>query len=339
MNKQKVILIDTGSESNRMMMSDVGKMKNAVQISEVYEKKGKLWELLFKIHFGFKMNQRFDIPFKEAWDRYCVLNQLITDDSCDYYVILVNDVIRKLSPGYLSWLQTRENIHVTVLLLDSYDVMQPYFQRCVHRVQAANVYSFQKSDCERFGFHYTTSLYSRVSLENCGEEKQVYDVYYIGADKGRIEEIYEIYKKFTENGLTCKFTIVADKKNYRSYKKRYGELNIVRKRISYSDILSEISKTRCILEICQKGQDGLTMRFYEALFYNKLLITNNASAQNHPLFHPDFMQYYRTVEDISLEPFIDNRTVEYGYKDQCSPKHFIHHILNTADKSKKRILL
>ena len=75
------ILIDTGSESNKSMMSDVGKMENGIQITDVYDIKNAFFRLLMKLHFSYKINCKFILPGKGIWNNYFVLNKLIKDNN------------------------------------------------------------------------------------------------------------------------------------------------------------------------------------------------------------------------------------------------------------------
>lgn len=47
--------------------------------------------------------------------------------------------------------------------------------------------------------------------------------------------------------------------------------------MSYSLLLDYVAKSKAILDIVQEGQEGLTLRSMEALFFEKKLITNNQS--------------------------------------------------------------
>lgn len=327
-DKTKIILIDTGSESNQIMMSDIGKLSNAVQISDVYKLYNRIENFLFRLHFGFKLNKHFDIPFKFIWDRKNILKDLITEDDTEHYLILTNDVIRKFSVSYLRKLNRKSNVHVFVVLLDSYDYLQPYFRRCVNRVQPEHVYSFQKGDCDKHGFHYVNTLYSQVDLSDFKSDSKS-DVYFVGADKNRIKEIYDVYFRLSSMGFDCRFVVVVEPKNLREYEQKFKGIEFRTKRIGYSEILADISSTRCILELCQQGQDGLTMRFYEALFYNKYLLTNNSAAQNHPFYNDKYMKIFNKAGDID-ELNIDNH-VDYQYKGELSPKHLVEEILHRRD--------
>lgn len=322
---KKVILVDTGSESNHMMMSDVGKMENGIQISDLYHLKSPVLKFLFKAHLGFRLNQYFDMPLKGIWNSFCVLDDYLTDAGTEYYVILVNDVIRKISDSYLKKLYAMPNVHVYILLLDSYNKLQPYFRRCIDRFDRDKIYSFQKSDCLRYGYHYTNTIYSKIDIENRSNE---YDVYFVGAEKDRMEDIYNIYQYLENNQVKCRFVVIIDRKKLKKYKLQYPGIVFETKRIPYHIILEDISKTKCILELCQKGQDGLTMRFYEAVFYNKILLTNNHSSMEHTLYNNQYMSVFDSADDIDISMIKSDSHIDYQYQDEMSPIHFAEDIIS-----------
>ena len=188
------------------------------------------------------------------------------------------------------------------------------------------MYSFQKSDCEKYGFEFTDKIYSKVDIEKYAvESDQKSDVYFIGLAKDRMEKIYGIFQKLTAAGFTCDFTVIVNKIN--NYQKMYPGITFKTSRLSYSTILRKIAATKCILEICADGQDGLTMRFYEAVFYNKRLITNNRSAKKSELYNADYMQIIETDDDICLERVIGQEETEYNYQGEFSPSYFIKKLI------------
>ena len=65
------------------------------------------------------------------------------------------------------------------------------------------------------------------------------------------------------------------------------------------------------------------MRFYEALFYNKYLITNNVSAKEHPYFDDRYMQVIKSVEDIEVSKIKPEEVVDYQYNNELSPVFFM----------------
>ena len=69
MKPTKFILIDTGSESNQIMMSDVGKMENGIQRSKTFETGSKVLDGLIRIHFSYEITQRVNLPGKSIWNK------------------------------------------------------------------------------------------------------------------------------------------------------------------------------------------------------------------------------------------------------------------------------
>ena len=107
MKKRKFILVDTGSESNQIMMSDVGNVENGTQISKTYETGNKILDNLIRCHFSYAVTQKLNIPFKSIWNKYCVLDKLTKDDTFEYYIIIVNNAIHRISVRHLNELQKK----------------------------------------------------------------------------------------------------------------------------------------------------------------------------------------------------------------------------------------
>ena len=73
------------------------------------------------------------------------------------------------------------------------------------------------------------------------------------------------------NGVRTKFIVVGDRQQrYTSKQKNY-----LGKHISYAECIEYVKHTKCIFDMVQKGQKGMTLRVVEAMFFNKKLITNN----------------------------------------------------------------
>ena len=95
---------------------------------------------------------------------------------------------------------------------------------------------------------------------------------FVGANKGRLKKLLEIKEVLIKNEIKYKFIVISGNKKY---KELYNDITFFSKPIKYETILTEISNTDCILDIVQEGQTGLTWRPFEALFFNKKLITTN----------------------------------------------------------------
>ena len=71
--------------------------------------------------------------------------------------------------------------------------------------------------------------------------------------------------------------------------------------IKYDVVLEETMKSNCILEMQLDVQSAATQRYYEAVCYNKKLLTNNKNVVNLPFYNPDYIHVFEKPEDIDWE--------------------------------------
>ena len=329
MKPAKFILIDTGSESNRIMLSDVGRMENGIQRTKTYETGSKLLDNLIRLHFSYTVTQVVNLPGKSIWNKYCILEKLTQDRSFEYYIVIVNNAIHRLSIKYLNIFREKENVHIYSLILDPFEHLPRNVQKQLMAVQWDRIFSFQRSDCEKYRFEFTDMIYSKVDIAKYSVPSDPEsDVYFIGLAKDRLEKVYSVYKKLSISGCRCDFTVIVGKDKLQEYKSKYPGIEFQVNRISYDDILRKIAATKCILEICAEGQDGLTMRFYEALFYNKMLISNNQSTKLNSYYQPKYMQIWDEPDEIDTERVLRENTPDYHYKGEFSPVNFMRQIVD-----------
>jgi len=105
------------------------------------------------------------------------------------------------------------------------------------------------------------------------KKSKKYDVFFIGADKGRGDYILELERQMKILGMKTKFIITAD--GMFSKRKTYYS-----KRISYLEVIEYDNESRSILNIVLPGQMGATLRDYESIFNEVKLITNNKNIKN-----------------------------------------------------------
>ena len=87
-------------------------------------------------------------------------------------------------------------------------------------------------------------------------------------------------------------------------------------------------KASCIFDATEKKQNGVTLRYFEAVCYNKKLITDNDFVKQLPFYNPDFIQVYDKVENIDIEWIKRDIKVDYGYDGRFSPVHFLQKLKN-----------
>lgn len=139
------------------------------------------------------------------------------------------------------------------------------------------IYSFDKQDCKKYGISYFNSVYTNQILSKNREIK--YDICFMGADKGRREELRKLYKLFCRYHLKCRFYIYSIENTEED---EGWEVN--HRWIAYKEYLEWVFASRCILDLPQEGQAGFTMRVLESVFLNKKLITKNTEIKTSDLY-------------------------------------------------------
>ena len=117
-----------------------------------------------------------------------------------------------------------------------------------------------------------------------GSDSKV-DVFFLGEEKGdRLERLSELRTMFDGAGVKHDLRLVR-KRHGRRYSK--AEKAQTTEYMSYFEYLRHIRESKAILELVSAGQSGITQRPYEALFFQKKLITTCTEVQNYDFYCSD----------------------------------------------------
>jgi hypothetical protein len=170
----------------------------------------------------------------------------------------------------------------------------------------AELCSFDENDCKCYQMNYLSTYYfSTIHLK---QNKIVQDIFFVGADKGRLDKLLEWKKIFEDQGLKVNYHITAS-----SELKKIGTY-LFQPNILYTEVLVGISKSRAILDYVQAGQTGLTQRPLEAFFHKKKLITNNANIIKYDFYNEGNIFILDRDNVDSLKEFIYSPYIEIDQK-------------------------
>ena len=177
--------------------------------------------------------------------------------------------------------------------------------------------SFDKKFVDDFGVKYWGQFYNTKGIGTFLEKKEsiTSDYLFLGQDKGRKQILDSIGSALTNAGLA-------------------GEIVITSKalQVPYQDYLRMVKKTKCLIDIVQDNQTGLTYRVMEALFFDKKLITNNKFIKNCDFYMPQNV-YVLGDENRDFKTFFEtpSKTVPESIKQNYTLKSFINRV--TAEPS------
>lgn len=164
-------------------------------------------------------------------------------------------------------------------------------------------YCYDKGTCSRYGLKFNTIMYDKQL--HLPDNKIECDMFFLGFLKDRKEKMVTLYEAMTKGGLNSRFVIVGKRDDNLPFDFRENYVN-------YYDYLSMLSRSRAILDISQRGQDGYSMRVMEAIFFDKKLITTNEYVRNSDFFDKN------NIYVIDLEK-IDTDEIKHFFELEFHP--------------------
>lgn len=129
------------------------------------------------------------------------------------------------------------------------------------------IYTFDPYDARKYNLHLHTQFGRKIPL-NSKNIPLKYDFYFLGKQKNR-----QTIRDKIEDTLECM-----------GFKNLFIHVNSVVEQIPYAQNIENVLHSKCIIDIVQQGQTGLTLRPLEAMFYHKKLLTNNVEIQKYDFY-------------------------------------------------------
>ena len=204
---------------------------------------------------------------------------------CDYTDLVFNGAIRKcvkqgVSVNLWFWNSMESNITLRKQIVE------------IKAIGRIPVYTFDKKDAKEYGLCYLNQIYPIFKHLEENAVEPCSDFYFLGCDKQRAP-ILEDLKNVLAN-YKCDFRVINAPKDY----------------ITYKENIDNVKRTRCVVDIVQTCQVGLTLRPLEALTFRKKLITNNRD-----IIHYDFYNHKNifvlgvdpvsNLESFMAQPYVD----------------------------------
>lgn len=288
----------------------------------------KLLKRIKKIHFSNSINKRFWIPFKQIWDKSLVIKRENLISGNDNIIIFQSNV--KFSPHFIKLLKNKYGCRIVLYLPDTAYKLgigqkKEDIDRYLKYYYVDKVYSFDTQDCNAYSFTYF-DIYSSIEINNCMDKSEGVKphILYVGncRSKRRLELLYSVYMVLRDK-YQCDFYINGVKKE----DIKHGLHIHYNEELTYRDVLERIGRTDAILELVNENQIGNTLRFKEAICYNKYLITNNTKYSNHKYDSTNgIITFSNSDELVNKIDVIGNKAPEYDYDGEFSPKVLIKHI-------------
>ncbi len=303
------LLVIPDSQFITTYWNDTGKYRN------------QIFRFLYKNKVNNLLNNSFERIIRPHYTLETALESVSNKKSCVIFnnaslkMFYNTDNLRKIKDKF-------PNTKFVLYFLDS--VFQPTAKRAFELSKSGIfdlVYTYSKQDAERYSMIYYPTPYSKL---NSPREASNKGVYFCGGDKGRVEELKKFARKCREENVTYKFTVLGDENKSNDY----FHVNSTMTAQPYSRVLNDSLNYNCILDLVQESRKGVhpgySLRVYEALVYNRVLVTNNPRITEFKYYNPNTMHYIKSADDFNRSWL--NVVVENNYDNQFSPIHLAEDI-------------
>lgn len=287
-------IIAGGSGFYEVAYSDLYNLPNVVYFKNYIDSiNSKIKQLLIRINFNLRLNDFIKTPFSKLVYPWLFPHSFKEDRPLCF--IFFGTQFAIINTSYLDYLRRRYPNVKLVLYMQDIVASLPYYDIKSYKKKFDIVLSYDKGDCEKYNLVYYPTPFSKIDIDKLPKVDEDIDVYFCGAGKTRYPEIFKAYVKCKNQGLKCKFFLLGVPLD----KRIYEEGLVYDKRISYEMNLAYAAKSKCILEIMQENADGYTPRLWEAIMYDKHLLTNNKSVKKSNCYNPNNILIINENDDIS----------------------------------------
>lgn len=262
----------------------------------------KWWDFISKIHFS---------PWIPKWAKRVLLMELprnkwyklVFDDSlieiinreerpCLFFTCFRRQYF--LLSSFKKLKKEYPHVKIVCIFEDSIQFYQKlnYFDLKYVKQVSDKIYTYNDYDVSQYGLLKSRSFVKKFPIlpNNTFPES---DFFFVGFSKDRLKELVDIYDFCTQNGYKCLFYISGvDEKD-----KQIRDGIIYNTVIPYSEVLMHCQKTKCIVNIIQKGALGLSLRDFEAIGMNKMLLTNNPAILTYSSYTEDMVIWFQDLNN------------------------------------------
>lgn len=237
-------------------------------------------------------------------------------DPLKKYVAFFDGQYSVCSKGFKQYLQSKYPGCKIIFHLG--DLLSTHKNIKIEEIKAFSdmVVTYDHNDADNNNLAYHSDPYSVLPAAMLNSNKEKSQIIFYGLAKNRAKEIVQVYDKLNSSGVKCDFGIPDLSAEYCETRPELAHATF----IPYLEYLKRVKSTDCILEIIQGGSRGCTFRTWEAVAYNKRLITNNVSVKDEEFYNPQYIQVIDSFDTIDIEWLQQDIEVDYGYADKLSPK-------------------
>ena len=231
--------------------------------------KSRFLRFLSKFHLSARINRIIPLPFKSIWCEKMVPLKKGYKEKVTFLIYTSYLARFPFDVKYfINYLRRNYNCRIALMYGNTVESEGRFFDADKVCPMADLVCSYNTEDTDKYNIKVHPTLLFDLNIPMLPLKDRETDVFFIGQEKGRGDEINRIYKTLTSSGLKCEFYIVGETEAPRLEGIHYSNW------MPYSFVANRIKQTRCILNLLWEGSKGVTLRDIEA-YNNGCFILKN----------------------------------------------------------------
>ncbi|NLV52732.1 MAG: hypothetical protein GXY64_05660 [Bacteroidales bacterium] len=280
-----------------------------------------------RFQFNPRLNRLINIPCKSMWNPYYLRN-------------LQGEKVCFLIMEY--WLRLESGIHLFPFLRAHYpqakivcftqdmmDTIKDHYTLRPFDVQYVKQYvdlfvSYDTNDAKTYQVDYHPTVFSPLE-KTLGTERKLYDLYFLGRDKGRLKILLSICQEAKTRGLKCHFVMLEIPAEDRV---ECEGIVYADAPIPYEENLRLCTQSKCVIELLQQNASGPTYRTWEAISLNVKLLTNNQSIKTSQIYDPRYISVFQNTDDLDWS-FVESEpafTQQNPFQEKIRPESLVRFI-------------
>lgn len=188
------------------------------------------------------------------------------------------------------------------------------------------IFSFDENDVKKYNFTHITNYIYLPKKEIVADKSYKQKVFIVISADERLASLNKIAEQLDDNHISHKLIVKASRKPA----VLNDTIRWVQKEIWQEELVGLLDESEVFLDLIRHNHNGLSFRIFEALAYQRKLVTTNESVKNYDFYNPNNILIIDEENPIIDPAFF---TGEYNpLPDTIYDKYTIKHWVDTVFK-------
>lgn len=309
MNKKFAFFIYDRNDEQRYY----GDLINRDDLCFIYKKnpfKNNFLNKIFSFSFSQKVNNHLWVFWKRLF--FKKLLKLIKFEKDNDLVFLFH--AGWYDRSFIKWLKKKYPLCKYVIYFDDtvscYEKAIKQMDPNCFKKELDLVLCYNEGDANNYGFKKCNAYFTRDEKIKPNPDIDI-DLVFIGQPKDRQKIIEDVYKSASSN-CKCYFALVNGSGDVEG-------IDYSSRGMGYQQYLEYEISANCILEVVKGDTESETLRCWEAVYYNKKLLTNWKGIFKFKYYDERYMKYFESASDLDVNFIKEKCEIDYRYKGDNSP--------------------